>query len=621
MTEKQAINELFASLSEFNVPSYEEWEKVAAASLKGKPLDKLFTMTYEGIQLKPVYTKEDIQSVLPTEIRESLDNENPWEICQPVTGTTVEEMIQSVQYLVENGVTSLLLANKVIKTKEDLHKLLEVIPFNKVSLRISTLRPNLKFEAISSYKNVKEVHGVVGLDPISQWLLNCSLEKPLDQNFDEMATNAKWAIQHAPSMKTILIQSQPFHDGGANAVQEIGYTLSVAIEYLNQLIKRGMTINEIASQLTFSFSVGSNLFMEISKLRAVKFLWAAIVKEYGGNVEAQKAWIHARTSYTTKTVYDPYVNILRSTVETFAAVIAGVNSITTSTFDEPYYRSTAFSERIARNIQSILKDETHLNKVLDPAGGSWYVENLTEQLSKSAWTLLQEVEKKGGIIPLIRSYSVQKDIEESRDKRWEKISFRKEKIVGTNMYANPYEEFTQIINPDPFLDVEEMHDIVLPIAPMRWSLKFEFIRDEVNSFHKKTGQKLSVHLVNIGNYVKHKPRTDFIKGFFEVGGFEVLQSPSFQSIEEMNKELNGSNPKVIIICGDDNTYLDSGIPFVQALRTIYPASKIYLAGKLEPITLESYQKVGLTNCIHMNTNCYEFLTTLQKEMVGYYEKA
>ncbi|WP_344840361.1 methylmalonyl-CoA mutase family protein, partial [Actinocorallia longicatena] len=182
------------------------------------------------------------------------------------------------------------------------------------------------------------------------------------------------------------------------------------------------------------------MFMEIAKIRAIRFLWAAIVKEFGGNEESQKAFIHAHTSKTTKTKYDPYVNILRATVESFAAVIAGANSITTSTFDEPFNRSSAFSERIARNVQSILKDETHLNKVLDPAGGSWYIENLTEELSKTAWSLFQEIMKNGGIVPSIREGKVQQDIQAVREKRFENIDYRKERIVGTNMYANLYED-------------------------------------------------------------------------------------------------------------------------------------------------------------------------------------
>ncbi|MFZ3588449.1 methylmalonyl-CoA mutase family protein [Bacillus sp. DJP31] len=674
MTKKQSTNNWFADLEKFSIPSYEEWEQVAISSLKGKPIEKLNTSTYEGITLKPVYTSSGARHKQPQSTKQHLDD-NCWDICQEIYATTAKEAIVLVKQAIELGQTSVNLQLRTqdtprglkINNKSELFQLLDTIPLEKVKLFINTrLQQSLFISALSMYQQNSStpLEGVVGSDPIAEWVLKGQLPRELPTYYDEMSAILKEYRETCPGIKTILVQSHPYHNGGANAVQELAYTLSVAIEYVSQCLERGISIDEVAPQFAFSFSVGSNLFMEIAKLRAANYLWASIVNEFGGNKKSQKIWMHAKTSSTTKTKLDPYVNMLRSTGESFAAVIGGANSIHTSTFDEAFQSATPFSERNARNIQSILMKEAHLSRVIDPSSGSWYVENLTKELAEKAWEQIQIIEKKGGITKALRENFVQDEIKKSRDIRFDKMDHRKERMVGVNMYANIVEE--EIISAenqvstlesnvessrpsnlqlDPlqsdyfarikdelskgtdFLSIQEaikgstQEQSIESILTIRWSMKVEYLRDNASRYSKNTGEKLAVHIINLGDMVQLKPRIDFIQGFFEVGGFHVTQSTSTFSMEEIKGELKTRREQVFVICGQDETFSEIGRDVIELVKGIHPACHLFIAGKLSSETLKVFQRAGLNDCIHMDTNCFELVVKLQSKMEGLHEKA
>ncbi len=673
MSKEQLNSKTFSDFEEFKIPTYEEWEKTALTSLKGKPLDKLYSMTEEGIKIKPVYTKSDIKNI-PIQIFTDNQIDNSWEISQEIYASSIEDAINIVQDAVKNGQSSINIQIKSndkpqgvpIRNKKELLNLLEIIPLDTCKLFINTrLNQSSFISSLISFqeKNNIVIKGVVASDPIAEWILKGQLPSSLSSYYDEMTAVIKGLKSSNSSIQSILIQSQPFHNGGANAVQELAYTLTVAIEYVRQCLERGLTIDEIASHCVFSFSIGSNLFIEIAKLRAAKYLWASIVKEFGGSSESQKMWIHARTSATTKTKYDPYVNMLRSTVESFAAIMGGVKSIHTSAFDEVLETPNPFSDRIARNVQSILMEEAHLNRVADPSKGSFYVEKLTNELAEKAWEHLQLIEGKGGIICALRENFVQKEISNTRNARLEKIDVRQDKIVGTNTYANPNEvelmpiekrvfttssnlsipltklqlsslqadyisRINDELNKGTMFDciqeslIEQPHELSIePILPIRWSMRIESLRGRAEKYYRKTGEKLSVYLLNLGENSTHKPRTDFIKDFFEVGGFQVFQSNSFITFEKLEEGIKGLNQQIFVICGPDDMYSEFGLEVVDLVRKTYPSSHLFIAGKILSPLLKEYRNAGLNDCIHMETNCYQFLEKLQKEMEGLHEKA
>ncbi|MCK5075128.1 MAG: acyl-CoA mutase large subunit family protein, partial [Calditrichia bacterium] len=284
--------------------------------------------------------------------------------------------------------------------------------------------------------NVKKLSGSIEFDPLGELVKNGELPYSLKGLYDEMASLLKWSIKNAPQLKTISVKVENYQNAGGSAVQELAYAMATGVEYIKQMLDKGFSIDEIAGKMRFTFSLSSNFFMEISKLRAAKMLWAKVVEEFGGNEESQKITIHCRTSSWNKTVYDPYVNMLRVTTEAFSGVMGGCDSMHVTPFDEPIRTSDEFSRRIARNVQIILKEECHFNSLIDPVGGSWYIENLTQKAANKAWELFQTIEEKGGMYNSLQSGYIVQEIEKIADKRKANLAKRKDKFVGVNIYPN-----------------------------------------------------------------------------------------------------------------------------------------------------------------------------------------
>ncbi len=243
------------------------------------------------------------------------------------------------------------------------------------------------------------------IDPIGEIIINGKLPESFENIIDTLAS----AIKEKSNDKTILFHGEYIHDGGGNAVHELAFVLSSAIEYLWQLEKRGLAPEEIVPKLKFSFGIGSNLFLEIAKLRSARILWHKIAEVCGMSNNLRQIQIHAVTSKNNMTSEDIHNNILRTTTEAFSAVIGGADSITVLPFDEITESENDFSQRLARNIQIILKEEINLDKVIDPGGGSYYLEKLTADLSSEAWKYFQKIEKQGGIVQSLKDGTIQKD--------------------------------------------------------------------------------------------------------------------------------------------------------------------------------------------------------------------
>lgn len=274
------------------------------------------------------------------------------------------------------------------------------------------------------------------MDPLGQLARDGRLPRDLDGIHDVMAQLTAWAQANAPQLQTITVQGNPYHNGGASATQELAFALATAVEYLRAMQARGLSVDDAAPRFRFALSIGSNFFMEIARLRAARLLWAKIVQAFGGNAESQKMRIHARTSAWNQTVYDPHVNLLRGTTEAFSAVVGGCDSLHISPFDELVRVPDDFSRRVARNTHTVLSEETHITHTVDPAGGSWYVETLTDAVARQTWAIFQEVEKQGGMTKTLLAGWPQSQIADTAAKRAANIAKRKDIFVGTNMYPN-----------------------------------------------------------------------------------------------------------------------------------------------------------------------------------------
>ncbi len=473
---------------DFPLPDFEDWKTAARESLKGAPFEKLATSTYEGIDLQPIYTRTDIEDLpfldqkpgFSTYLRGSAPAgywAQPWEICQEIPAAFAHSFNEALKYDLQRGQIGIdlsldLAAQKgrdsdsapagevgksgtAISSLEDLDSALADIDVEKYPLHIRTgfsgLGMIMMLNAFLSRqgKNPDQVKGSIDTDPLG-YLVTCGhLPVSIETAYDHMARATAWGSQRAPYLKTIGVSGLPYHQAGADAVRELAYVLATAAEYIAGLSERGLSVDDIAAHMRFTFGIGPFYFMEIAKLRAARMLWAKIIEAWGGNSDSQKITIHARTSSYNQTRYDPYVNMLRTTTEAFSAVAAGVDSLHTNPFDEVFGGGDEFSRRAARNIQVLLREECRLDRLMDPAGGSYFIEKLTHRVSQKAWEVFQQIEAGGGMFKALQEGLPQNEITALHEKRKQDLAEKKSLLVGTNFSENKSEKELETRFPDP----------------------------------------------------------------------------------------------------------------------------------------------------------------------------
>lgn len=679
--------------SQFKIPTYDEWREATEKSLKGASFEKkLLTHTYEGITLQPMYQKKDVEDLqyinsLPGEApflrgTKRIHTSRPWEISQELDISTPKAFNEVALHDLSRGQTTLNIvvdsatkegknANEAEQTAgrdglsisalKDIETALKQINLEETPIHVHAGANSLPlFAQIIAYaqRNNTTVSGCIGMDPIGVLVAKGSLPYSLTSCYEAMANITFWANENMPKLQTVIVDGNPYHNGGSNAIQELAFALATGVEYLHQLIDHGISIDKAAQSIRFIFAIGSDYFTEIAKLRAARILWAKIVAAFGGKEEGQKMFIHARTSAWTKTKYDPYVNMLRDTSEAFAAAVGGADSIHVSPFDEPIQKSTAFSRRIARNASIILQEEAQIGKTMDPAGGSWYVEYLTDEIAKKTWALFQEVEEQGGIVECLKQGFPQKLVAEIREKRLHNLDVRKDVFVGTNMYANISEKPIEIKPEDdseliqkhvdavaqyPRKAVELTNDSLVkqavaaasngatiadlaealgrgsgditvePIVATRATVKFEQLREATEKYIKKTGNAPKVFLANLGPIPSHKARSDFAAGFLEVARFEVIHNNGFTSAEDAVQAAIESKAEITVICGKDESYAEFAATIATKLKEQNKNMTVLLAGKPSEADEQVFKAAGIDDFIYIGANCYEILRKLQIE--------
>ena len=692
-------------LDEFTPPTDEEWKAACEALLKGAPFEKkMFTKTYEGITFDPMYTRKHTEEILPKSVMPGMGDYlrgvdaagyigKPWGIAQACDETLPSENNELLRHENDKGSTIYHIvldsasragidarqAEKVgdtgtsVTTVDDMHTLLTRLDLKKFPLYVyagANAVPLLALVAAArraAGEDMANVQGIVGADPVGALVTDGKLPASLDAHYDSLAAAARWATANAPRLRTVFVRSDVYSSGGANDVQEVASVLATATAYLRALCERGLTIDEAASQIAFGFSMGANFFLQIAKLRAVRPIWAQIVKAFGGSAEAQKMRIHARPALFFKTIYDPYVNMLRNTTEIFSGVVGGIDSFESAPFDEPIRKGDEFSRRIARNIQIMLQEEFGLLQPIDPAGGSWAVETLTRQMKEKIWEEFQSIEKQGGIVEALRSGTVQDAIAKVLADRFKSANLRKDRIVGNNMYPNMTEtlletraEDTAALKAqrtkdiDAYLsDIDAKHrdealaalrgalsvehateaalagatiaelmnavnegkgaETVTAIAPHRWSERFEALRRRTEDYKAEKNDNVKIFLANMGPIPQHKARADFTTGFLQVGAFEVLTNDGFKTVEEAAEAARASGADAVVICSTDATYPEIVPALAPKLHEVLPDARVFLAGAAPKDLLETYKEAGIDEYISVRANCYEVLESLQKK--------
>lgn len=699
--------------NDFTPPSCEEWKAAAEASLKGVPFEKaLVTHTYEGIDLQPIYCKEDVKDLPHLEEKPGFGHyvrgtkaegylEQSWEICQAIPYSLPEAFNKALKHDLEKGQTAIQLtpdraarlgldANTAAKDDvgaegvsisnlQDISTALEDIDLERFPIHIDAGFSGLEILAALAAFLKKEnipldkVKGSIDADPLGFLATRGNLPVSLEKAYDHMAEVTRWAGKHMPQMKTIGISGLSYHNTGANAVQELAFALATAVETIDRLMERDVTIEKIAGSMRFTLGIGPFYFMEVAKLRAARMLWAKVVEACGGSEESRKMTIHGVTSFYNQTRYDPYVNMLRTTTEAFSAVVGGVDSLQTNPFDEPFGPPDEFSRRAARNTQIVLNEEGHLNQLIDPAGGSYYVEKLTHEVAKKAWALFQEIEKRGGMHSALQEGYPQAEIEAVNEQRKKDLKKRKYIMVGTNSYADVKEKKPGAKVPDyeaiykervqylkeyragiPGETKQEISSLLSGLSDtgagnlmdtgikaltagatigefsaaardeasssMKKSLPiyraagiFEELRDAVNTFETETNAKPKLFLATMGPLSRHKARADFSKRFFEVGGFDVIYPPGFDTPGAAVAAAVESGASVVVICSHDDTYPELVPAITKRLKENKPDIPVVLAGYPKD-QVETYKQAGVDEFIYLGADAHGILSNVLRKI-------
>lgn len=687
-------------LDEFTPPTYEEWKEACIELLKGAPFEKkMYTKTYEGITFEPMYFRATTEEILPKKsfpgkgdyLRGATVNgyvHAAWGIAQACDETMPEENNELLKHEIDKGSTIYNVqldcaTKKAVDAREcdhpgtggvslttlgDVETLLKGLALDKYPLYVyagESAAPIMALIVAAVKKNggdVSKLRGFIGANPIGELAENGKLNQSLDKLYDEAATVAKWAVKNAPELKTFMVKSDAFSNGGANDIQELAYTLSAAVTYLRALLDRGLTIDEAAEQIMFGFSAGANFFMQVAKFRAIRPIWAEIIKAFGGSEEVQHIHVHARPALFFKTVYDPYVNLLRNTSELFSAVVGGIDSFENAPFDEPVRKGDEFSRRIARNMQIMLQEEFGLMQPIDPAGGSWAVETLTKQIKEKVWAEFQKIEGMGGIVKALQEGYPQEQISFVLADRFKAITSRRDRIVGNNMYANMTEErldpraedfaenkkvrtaaiesyLANVDAKDALAKVDAANfetaidaaakgatiselrnalgkgqsEEVKAIGKHRWSEQFEKLRETTEKFKADKGDNVKIFLANMGPIPQHKARADFTTGFLQVGAFDVLGNNGFKTVEECAAAAKESGADAVVICSTDATYPEIVPALAPKLHEALPNATVYLAGTAPAELAETYKAAGIDDYINIRSNCYQTLIAMQKK--------
>ena len=704
---------------EFGKPDKEKWKEEAIAALKGAPFDKvLYTKTYEGLTLEPIYCAEDIGGLPHLKsrpgfapfVRGTRPNgfiKAPWKISQELTLAFPREFNEEARYDLARGQTALNIVldratrggqdpgnaaeddvgrgGVSLATLSDVSTLFRDIDPDKIAVQCYagvTALPLLamlcaalqgKDKGADSFRGID---GCVGADPLGVLAVEGRLPVSLKVAYDCLYQTTAWALKKTQKLQTIFVQGHPYHDAGASSTEEVAFALATAVEYLREMIARGLTIDEVAPRIRFGFSLGSTFFMEIAKLRAARVLWAQIVAAFGGSVDAQKMTLHARTSAFNKTVFDPYVNMLRVTSEGFSGAVGGVDSMHLAPFDEPIRTPDRFSRRIARNVQVMLQEEARFTMPIDMGGGSYTIEKLTHEFAQTAWRIFQEIEKNGGMAASLAAGTPQAMAGATAARRAKAVETRSDVILGTNMYANLAEKRIEapIVDRaalkkarteevaadqrvhrldalgldlvriekgfagegdavDPAIDavangatlgnifevlaaLDAGRPSATPLKITRLAESFECLRQRVETKFAEEGRKIRIFLANMGPVPQHKPRADFSRGFFEVAGFEVIGNEGFETADAAAEAALASGAPVIVICSTDATYPDYVSALTQRVKGEKPEITVIVAGRQSPEATEAFNAAGVDDYIHVRANCFEINRKLHDKYMG-----
>lgn len=654
-----------------------EWKAEIVRDLGGGELGKLDWRPYEGFTVSPFYTEDDLSGVgyltgqVPGEFpyaRGNGNKSNEWKINEYIASGSVKEANRLALNSLDMGAESLTFVCEAghgsisgipVQSSRDMSLLLRDVPLEDVPIHFKCglgapgILSLFILEAGRRGLDKKKLRGSVDADPLKSLATGGSFPSGERRVFGEIGSMISYLSVNMPSFGALGVSGRHFHDSGASATQELAFTLASGVEYMDRLTKMDLSADRIAPLMRFSFSIGSSYFMEIAKLRAARLLWAYVIEEYGAESESSKKMrIDAETSSWNMTVFDPYVNMLRGTVEAMAAAVGGCESLSVQTFDSGYNRPDAFSRRMARNTQLILKNESRLDRVIDPSGGSYYIEKLTDTLAEAAWGLFKTVEGMGGLVEALKSGFVHGEIHKTREKRDNDIATGRAVLLGTNQYPDLREKGPKRIDTglpekplrrsgDKAKRTDEhasaamegliafmtkrkslLGDVVpeepavpepaiTPLRPYRGGEPFEEMRLSALKYKKETGVTPAVFLMPVGSPSMRNARASFTANFFGCAGFRILGSAGSDTAGDGVKAALKSKAKIVVICSSDGEYPGLAPEICGALRAKDPGIRILIAGNPAE-HIEALKASGIDDFIHARSNALRILRKYQE---------
>lgn len=702
--------------ADFPPPSFEEWRAVVDKDLGGAPFDKkLVWKTYEGLDVQPLYTRKDLDGrdhldSLPgfepfTRGAYPLSGVSPsWQVRQDCMLAAAESCNAAIRDGLARGQTAIGIrldnaarlgidgdsprarelsgrGGCAISSINGIRIALADIDLARYPITFRTGTAALPvFAMLVAYAEEQrldpgQLFGSVECDPIRSLAKNGRWRTTREGVYREMTEMAKWCAAKSPGFRPVMVNSHVFHNGGASAAQELGAAMSVGAEYLREMAAAGLSADDAAKAMVFSFSVGASPFIEIAKFRAARTLWARIARLFGAQDEhAPRMFLHARTSTFTKSRNDPHNNLVRNSIEAMAAAIGGCDSLYIAPFDETLGRPDEFSMRMARNQHLLLKEEAQLTRVVDAAAGSYFVESLTDGVAREAWAFLQAIEQQGGATGALMSGWLQKQLGATLSKREKAAASRRASLVGVSNYPDLDEKplKRQHIARDAFLaerkrrlarlkairanaEVRQLLEVVgniayaggeglvdasiaaaragatigelitalnhageppaevAPVRTTRLAKPFERLRERGAAWRDLYGDFPTVLLVQTGPAAMRRARAEFCQGFFGAGGFRALAAGPVEGAAAVAEAILASNARVAVLCSDDATYPLIAAEAIAAVRAKRPEQVVLVAG-YPADAVDALREAGVDDFVHIRADALELLSKLQDKL-------
>ncbi len=609
--------------TEFTAPTTQEWLDKIQVDLKGADFQKrLVWRTNEGFNVQPFYRREDLANLktpdaLPGEfpfVRGNKKDSNVWYVRQNIFVDDPKEANAKALDILNKGIDSLgfHIPGKMV-SQETVEALLNDIYCDIVEVNFSTCpRHSVELaEILVAYFQKKgydkeKVVGSIEWDPMKKIVMKGKDATPVLQFAPQLVE----ILKEYPNFRCISVSTDALNNAGAYIAQELGYALAWGNEYLQQLVDAGVDADLAAKSIKFNMGVSENYFMELAKFRAARLLWAQIVKQYEPKSDdACMMIVNATTSTYNQTLFDSYVNLLRSQTEAMSAALGGIHSMVVTPFDAPYEQATDFSERIARNQQLLLKEESHFATIVDPGAGSYYIEHLTDALAQEGWKLFLKVEEEGGFLAAIKAGTVQDDINATNVKRHGDAAKRKEFILGTNQFPNFIEKSEgkkaqnaccccgnkeQKAEDHPFKAIESS----------RLAADFEDLR-----IHTEETKVPTAFMLTIGNLAMRQARAQFSCNFLACAGYKVIDNLGFKTVEEGVDAALEAKADIVVICSSDDEYAEYAIP---AFKYLDGRAMFVVAGA--PACMEDLKAAGIENFVHVRCNVLETLKEYNQKL-------